>query len=330
MRPHTPRHAYKQVRFEQLRSFCETARLGSFTAAAAALGLAHPTVWEQVHALEHSLHAVLIEPHGRGCRLTDEGRLLATLAAPMVTGLSRLFRDFEEQRGLVQTRLVVATMPRVLVEDLPESIMEFKENHPQVQLAFLELLNERVPLAVESGEADLGLTAEWPTNPPSPWLVFEPAYELDLFLVTPKDHPLARRRSIRPQDLLEYPLVNSPKIKSTRAVIATLEKLGLPAVWRHSVEVSYTACIRRCVEIGLGIGVVSGLPSHPTQPNLHERSISRQFGRLTINFVYRKGASAARGFNELMATIKRLLNRPPQRQRKARPGSRRRHSGQTS
>jgi DNA-binding transcriptional LysR family regulator len=311
----TPRHAYKQVRFEQLRSFCETARLGSFTAAAAALGLAHPTVWEQVHALERSLNAVLIEPHGRGCRLTAEGRLLAELAAPMVTGLGRLFRDFEEQRGQVHTRLVVATMPRVLVEDLPRSIVEFKNRFPQVELSFLELLNERVPLAVEAGEADLGLTAERQTDPPSPWLVFEPAYELDLFLVTPKDHPLARRRTIRPQDLLKYPLVNSPRIKSTRVVMATLEKLGLHTAWEHSVEVSYTACIRRCVEIGLGIGVVSGLPSHRPQPNLHERSISRQFGRVTMNFVYRKGTSAGRGFNDLMSTIKRLLNHQPQTER---------------
>ncbi len=311
----TPRHAYKQVRFEQLRSFCETARLGSFTAAAAALGLAHPTVWEQVHALERSLSAVLIEPHGRGCRLTADGLLLAELAAPMVTGLGRLFRDFDEQRGQVHTRLVVATMPRVLVEDLPQSIVEFKNRLPQVELSFLELLNEQVPPAIEAGEADLGLTAEWQTDPPSPWLVFEPAYELDLFLVTPKDHPLARRRTIRPQDLLKYPLVNSPKIKSTRVVMATLEKLGLPTTWRHSVEVSYTSCIRRCVEIGLGIGVVSGLPFHPPQPNLHERSISRQFGRITMNFVYRKGTSAGRGFNDLMATIKRLLNRRPQRNR---------------
>jgi hypothetical protein len=63
--------------------------------------------------------------------------------------------------------------------------------------------------------------------------------------------------------------------------------------------------------------VVSGLPSHPPQPNLHERSISRQFGRVTIHFVYRKGASAGSSFNELMATIKRLLNRPLQGKREA-------------
>src|SRR5262245_41075389 len=67
--------AYKEITLQQLRSFCETARLGSFKAAASSLGLAHPTIWQQVHALERELDAQLVEPHGRGCRLTEEGRL---------------------------------------------------------------------------------------------------------------------------------------------------------------------------------------------------------------------------------------------------------------
>ena len=55
------RHPYKEVRLQQLRSFCETARLGSLAAAAQALGLAEPTVWEQVHALERQFAAKLVE-----------------------------------------------------------------------------------------------------------------------------------------------------------------------------------------------------------------------------------------------------------------------------
>ena len=35
-------------------------------------------------------------------------------------------------------------------------------------------------------------------------------YELDVTLVTPRDHPLARRRRVRVRDLKSYPLVNAP------------------------------------------------------------------------------------------------------------------------
>src|SRR5438093_11386242 len=90
----THRRAYKEVRLQQLRSFCETARLGSLKAAAEALGLAQPTVWEQVHALEREFGQKLVEPHGRGCQLTEAGRVLVGLAAPLVAGIDALKRNF--------------------------------------------------------------------------------------------------------------------------------------------------------------------------------------------------------------------------------------------
>ena len=55
--------AYKDITLQQLRSFCETVRVGSLTAAADALGLARPTVWKQVHVLERQLGMLLLEPH---------------------------------------------------------------------------------------------------------------------------------------------------------------------------------------------------------------------------------------------------------------------------
>jgi hypothetical protein len=53
----------------------------------------------------------------------------------------------------------------------------------------LEVPNEQVPAVVKSGKADLGLTAESDSDPDSPWLVFEPAYELEIR----NSHPLWRR-----------------------------------------------------------------------------------------------------------------------------------------
>jgi hypothetical protein len=64
--------------------------------------------------------------------------------------------------------------------------------------------------------------------------------------------------------------------------------------------------IRRYVEMGFGIGLIVGLPSRPPPSNLHERSMSRHFGRLTINLVWRKGAlrqGPARAFAHTIAAM---------------------------
>jgi molybdenum-dependent DNA-binding transcriptional regulator ModE len=43
---------YKEIRFEHFRTFRQVARLRSFAAAAKAIGLSRPTVWQQIDALE--------------------------------------------------------------------------------------------------------------------------------------------------------------------------------------------------------------------------------------------------------------------------------------
>jgi molybdate transport repressor ModE-like protein len=310
------RHAYKEVRLQQLRSFCETARLGSLAAAAEALGLAQPTVWEQVHALEREFGTQLVEPHGRGCRLTEAGRRLTELAAPLVAGIDALPRSFAAATAQTETWLAIAGTQRIFVEDLTEPIAAFARSHPHVRFRFLELRGEQITSAVEAREADLGLTTQREPTPPHPWLVFEPVYELDPILVTPPHHPLARRRHITPADLAGYPLVNAPQGGFADAVVAaTLEKLGLFREPRR-VEAVYTAVIRRYVEMGFGIGVVPGLPGRSPSPTLHERSLGRWFGRIAVNLIWRKGALQPGLVRAFADTIKLLLNKPPPSRKK--------------
>jgi DNA-binding transcriptional LysR family regulator len=302
--------AYKEMTFQQLRSFCATARLGSLTAAASSLGLAHPTVWKQVHALEGELGEKLIEPHGRGCRLTDAGRLLAELAGPAVANIDSLKRHFLEARTRVETRLTVAATPRMLVEDLPPCVVEFERRHPHVRLTFKESRDEQVTQAVEAGDADLGLSPEGAPPADGPWLLFEPGYEFDYLLITPKDHPLARRRHVRPADLAEYPLVNSPEAFHDAAMLAQLERLGLFRTQPRRVEAYFAATVRRYVELGFGIGVVLHLPGHEPHPQFHERSMSRYFGRGTIYLVWRRGTERGEVARAFADTVKAMLGRP--------------------
>jgi DNA-binding transcriptional LysR family regulator len=299
---------YKEVRLQQLRSFCATARLGSLAAAAEALGLAQPTVWEQVHALEREFAAQLVEPYGRGCRLTAAGQLLVELSASLVAGIDALKQNFEEVRRQQVTWLTIAAMPRAVLEDLPGPTVEFQRHHPHVGVRFVELLGYPVVAAVKSGEADLGLTSIIDSDPPSPWLTFERAYEVDILLVTPKDHPLARRRRVRPGDLVRYPVIGFPPPFLKMPIHAALEKLGVLGAPARRVEATNTMAIRRYVEMGLGIGLVVGSPARArSSPGLHERSMSDHFGRVPINLVWRKGASPQGAVRTFANTIRAVL-----------------------
>lgn len=281
--------SYKEVRLQQLRSFVATAQLGSLSAAAKSLGLAQPTVWKQVHALEQEFGAQLVETHRRGCRLTTAGRLLVEMAAPAVASIDSLKRNFQEAHRHLQARLTIAASQRILVEDLPAPIVAFRRLHPHVQLRFLEVDLKAVSTAVESGEADLGITSQWGVDATNSWVDALLGYELDYILVTQKDHPLARKRSVSPDDLVGYPLVNSPSGLPDRAVAEKLSRLGVFDTPSKSVDAGYTSVIRRYVELGFGVGIVVGRHQATTAGNLHQRNMSRHFGRVAMMILRRRG-----------------------------------------
>ena len=55
------RRYFKEMRLQQLRGLCEIARQGSFSAAAAALRISRPAIWQQVRALEQEFDASLVD-----------------------------------------------------------------------------------------------------------------------------------------------------------------------------------------------------------------------------------------------------------------------------
>jgi DNA-binding transcriptional LysR family regulator len=303
--PLSRRH-YKEVRFQQLRSFCETARLGSLAAAANSLGVAQPTVWAQVHALERSYQTQLIEPHGRGCRLTPAGKLLAELASPLVTGMDSLQRTFQERRAEIEARLTVAAPQRILTEDLPPAVAEFERRFPDVRLTLLEQMSGQVALAVETGAADLGISTEQEQGEPSPWLEFERGYELDILLITPRHHPLAGRQRLVLKDLRGFPLVNSVNGFPRADIADRLRKLGAFQARPRRVEAVNTPVIRRYVEMGFGIGIVVGCLGRIRSPELCEFDLSSQFGPVEVNLIWRRGALRpphARDFADIVTTM---------------------------
>jgi molybdate transport repressor ModE-like protein len=306
--------AYKDITLQQLRSFCETVRMGSLTAAADSLGLARPTVWKQVHALERHLGMKLLEPHARGCRPTASGSALAKLASPMVTGIGSLKEALEATLTTVESHVRLAATPRLFLDDMPPCVREFEHRFPHARLTLNEMNVDQVPAAVRSELADLGFAASGAVVDET-WLVYEPCYELDIVLVTPPDHPLARKRRVRAADLADYALVNSPSSFADPEMCRRLEKLRLSQTQPRRVEASSYAAIRRYVALGYGIGLVAVSALHQRDPSFHERSMSHDLGRLMVYSIRRRGALQGEAHREFLKIVRAKLTYPNPRTR---------------
>ncbi len=280
--------AYKDITLRQLRSFCETARLGSLTGAARELDLAHPTVWKQVHALEEHFGVRLVEPHVRGCRLTDEGRVLAELASPLVTDIDRLREQFGTERTRLGSKVCVASSSRILIEALPDVVADFTRSRPDVQLSLRQMEDPRVADAVESGEADLGLTASSLAPETRPMLACSLCCQVELTLIAPPGHPVTRRRGLRPAELGRWPLVNSRDSFRDPAINAQLERYDVFRGRPRQVEAFAGDTVKEYVRQGYGLGVIALWRSRKGLPGLWQRPMGRWFGRVSVYVITKK------------------------------------------
>jgi|SRR5579875_1128620 DNA-binding transcriptional LysR family regulator len=310
---------YKDVTLGQLRSFCATARQGSLSAAAAALELAQPTVWKQVHALEQAFGRKLIEPHPRGCRLTEAGEVLRRLLEPAVAHLDLpgLRTRFAEELGQANIHLTVAGPISLLAECLPSCVTAFVAAWPRARFTLRQTYSHEVAALVESGEASLGFTTYIENRSQFPHLCFDPWFELEMILLTPLDHPLARQRRVRPEDLKPYPLVNAVTALCNTHVHNAVVQLGLYQTEPRWVEAHHAAIIRPYVERGLGIALLPGLWPREPDPRLHERPMPC-FGPISVYLIRRCGIHPHAAINAFAEEVRRQLVPQPRKRRRTR------------
>jgi DNA-binding transcriptional LysR family regulator len=259
-------------------------------AAATALNVSHPSVWKQVHALERMFGVRLVEPHGRGCFLTPAGQMLVEMAGPNVESLGMLQDRFAAALQEAKVHLAIAVTPRSLVEDLVPCVVKFHSQFARVSFSFLQSPENEIADVVEARRAVFGFTSSPLSEEQKRLLVAEPSYILDVNLVTKKDHPLARRRNVHPRDLRPYPFVNSPEhLPGGAHTQGVLDEHHAYTGKDHLLQTGYAVPIRRFVELGFGIGLVHASRLSPHYPSLHERPMSRYFGKILINVIRRRG-----------------------------------------
>ncbi len=304
----TKAHQYKELTLQQLRCFCETARRGSFASAAAALDTSHATVLQHVHALERSFGVKLVEPHERGCAITEPGWLLVELASPVLESVGSLRQNFAATMANLGSNFTIATTPRIFLEDLAPVVAEFCKQSPKTRLTFLEMDDDEIAVAVETRRADFGFTPVPLVEDQTRTLESEECYLLEIRLVGPKDHPLSRQRLIRPRDLIKYPIVNAPRegfsgpnLESMLDQITTGPKV-LP-----QASAAFAASQRELVRLGFGLALLAVATPTAPNPEFFERSLGGRFAKVPVRLIRRRSSHSPPAAEDFMRLVRARL-----------------------
>lgn len=299
-----PFHSANDLTVQQLRSFCVVYEHQSYSAAARAVGLAAPTLWEQVQAVERCYGAALFRREGRQIRPSPVGTVLYEALIPVMAGLDSTFDVVRDDGELRSATLRVVTGMRMLLEELGEALMAFREQNPSVSLTLLHGDRKTAQQLISAGDADLGLTLDPGPDADGGEFAFEKAYDVEYLAIVPRDHPLASRRALPLHELVKYPLIAGHQDTSVRRVLnEALHRKSLMQRATFAMETDNGAFTAACVRAGLGVGILAGKAGGPLTGDLVGLSLRRQLGDARIVFMWKSGRHLTRAMRSLMALV---------------------------
>ncbi len=239
-----------------LRTFLEIVRHGSFSAAAAGLGITQPAVSQQVRRLERDLNVRLLERGGGRLRLTPEGERFFGHSRQVVAREDELLEELSELAGEVRGHLTVAasTVPGEFL--VPGLLSEFKRQYPQVDATVTVDDTNGVVERTVRGECDVGFIGARASRTRLAHIAF---LHDNVVLIVANDHPFSPRSSIALEELVGEPLVTRESGSGTMAnVRRQLQLAGLgPDVWASTTTLGSTQAVISGVQAGLGVAFVS-------------------------------------------------------------------------
>lgn len=184
-----------------IRYFIAVAELGNITRAAARLNISQPSLSAAVKQLEAQLGTPLLARHGRRVSITPAGELLMRRGRELLAQADALVDDIRHQDAATVGRLALGVSPTARYEVGPKLLSLCGAEAPGVMLYTREDTTGALLHDVAGGRLDLAVAFCAAGAPPDVELALlaeEPAV-----VHLPADHRLARRPSLRLQDLAD-------------------------------------------------------------------------------------------------------------------------------
>ncbi len=272
----------------RLQVFHTVARLLSFTKAAETLHMTQPAVTFQIRQLEEYFNTRLFDRTHNKISLTAAGDRVFQYAEKILSLYGEMESQVRELTGDVSGILIIGASTTIAEYVLPILLGEFKEKYPGINIRLKVSNSMGIVHMVEDNSVDVGIVESPVANKN---LTVEVCWLDKLVLICQPNHPLAKKATIRGQDLVGLPFVCREEGSGTREYIA--EYLAKSDMTHHdlnvSVEVGNPEAVKSAVEAGLGVSIVSQatiikelklgtLAARPLEPPL-ERPFSLVFQR---------------------------------------------------
>ncbi|ALH94389.1 LysR family transcriptional regulator [Acinetobacter equi] len=278
-------------------AFVKVMETGSISLAAEQLFITQPAVTKRIHSLEDYFGVKLFESAGRGVQATHAAHSLLPKVKSWLNELGDIHHTLSHEQDQVQGKLKIGTSHHIGLHHLPQHLKYYVQHFPNVKLDVHFVDSEQAHEQVLAGDLELAFL----TLPPQgdERLNYVTIWNDPLVFVAAPFHPLAQKKNLALEDLIEYPsLLPAIQTYTSQITLAEFEKKGLKP--KITMSNNPLESIRMLAEIGLGWSV---LPKTLLNQDLAQLDIPFEMNR-KLGMVWHPGRTQSRAVQELINMMK--------------------------
>ena len=238
--------------FDQLRTFLEVAKQGSFSRAGQKVFRSQSAVSAQIRQIESEYGERLLDRSGKTVRLTPAGEVFREYAQRMLSLRDESLRAVADHGNDPRGVLALGANEATCLYVLPNVFAEYLRLYPSVQVSIYRNFSHKILERLDSGAIDVGIV----TLPVKmPMLKVRTIFRDRLVLMVSIDNPLAQHDKVPISMVVEQPLI-LPRTGFTRRI---MDKLFRPYREKLHVrmELPSIGMIKSFVAAGLGVSLIS-------------------------------------------------------------------------
>ncbi len=238
--------------FDQLITFLEVARQGSFSRAGEKVFRSQSAVSAQIRQLEQEYGDRLLDRSGKAVKLTPAGQVFYDYAVRLKSLRDESLMAVADHGHTPRGTLLVGANEATCLYVLPDVFGEYCQRYPDVQISIYRNFTYKIVEKLENGSVDVAVLS-LPVTSPS--LKIHPIFRDKLMLMVSPKNPLARLKAAPVSEVVKHPLL-LPKTGHTRRLLDKLFREHQSEL-KVRMELPSIGMIKSFVAADLGVSLIS-------------------------------------------------------------------------
>lgn len=282
----------------RLSVFARVMEVQNISRVAEEFNLTQPAVSLHIRRLERDMGVRLFERRGRYIVPTEAATALYRYVRAALDVLDEARQHMVDFREGKRGRITVGASTTGVLYYLPPLLRAYKARFPQVDVVLRAEITDRIREAVASDAVDVGFV--W--GPIADPRVRTQTLGHDTFaLVAPPDHPIARYDVVPPRLLTAERFILPVEGSATWQFVESCLR-GIGVIPNVAMQLGTTEAIKRAVEAGLGLAVISSKAAERevSDGTLRALNVEGADFRRPIVIIWRSGATLSPAASALL------------------------------